>query len=203
MILYLCSEEYYNLPSIVQMERQITDIHTASNRWNQMEHLYEMYYRPMYAYALAMMESEVEAEDAVASVMQTVWEDWMSDHPRLSNPTKGMLMTAVRNRCLDMLRHSKVEDRYISMLRATEGMDDDEGVEEFEDRIRRVEVAVEQLPESARRVLECTYYKKMTYRETAQSLGISEAAVKKQMMRTYRLLREMLKMLVLWYLLPW
>lgn len=41
-------------------------------------------------------------------------------------------------------------------------------------------------------ILRCTYYDKLTYRETAEKLGISENMVHKHMLKVFKQLRKLL-----------
>lgn len=180
--------------SLIQQQTQ-----SEQDIWLKMERVFDLYYQKLYVYAYAMLCDEDEAKDIVSGVMQTLWEDWKGDTPRMANPTAGMLYTLVRNRCLDILKHEKVKERYEAMIEATGEMADEEDVEEFERRIDDVREAVDRLPENSKRVLMCTYYKKMSYRETAEMLGMSENMVRKHMVKAFRLLRDMLKFIILWY----
>lgn len=167
--------------------------------WQKMENLFYVFYQKLYVYAMGMLDDEEESMDVVSSVMQTIWEDWNNDTPKMSNPSSAMMYTMVRNRCLDILRRTKVKEKYAFTIEATSDFSDDDEVLEFEDRISEVYEAVKRLPAKTRKVLECTYYEKMTYRETAEFLGISENMVRKHMIKAFKLMREMLKMLILWY----
>lgn len=171
----------------------------AHDLWQKMENLFSVFYQKLYVYAMGMLDDEEESMDVVSSVMQIIWEDWNNDIPKMTNPSSAMMYTMVRNRCLDILRRTKVKEKYALMIEATSEFSDDEEVREFEERITEVQEAVKQLPAKTRKVLECTYYDKMTYRETAAFLGISENMVRKHMVKAFRLMREMLKMLILWY----
>lgn len=175
------------------------NLDNEEDMWLRMERLFDLYYQKLYVYAYAMVCDDDDARDVVSEVMQTVWEDWNCDAPRMQNASGGILYTLVRNRCLDMLKHEKVKGRYEAMMEATGEMADEEDVEEFERRIDDVREAVDRLPENSKRVLMCTYYKKMSYRETAEMLGMSENMVRKHMVKAFRLLREMLKFIILWY----
>lgn len=112
-----------------------------------------------------------------------------------------MMYTMVRNRCLDILRRMKVKEKYALAIDSTSEFADDDEVREFEERITEIHEAVKRLPVKIRKVLECTYYEKLTYRETAELLGISENMVRKHMVKAFKLMREMLKMLIFWYML--
>lgn len=156
----------------------------------RMELLYEKYYTRLYLYAQTFLNDEEEAKDIVEDVFQAVWEGWKKDPKRLSSPSSAFFYTAIRNRCLDFLRHEKASENYTAMMKATEPLTTDTDVEDFEKRITRLCDAIRQLPAEDQRVLHHVYFKKMSYREAAQHLGMSENMVHKHMAKAFRLLRE-------------
>jgi len=164
-----------------------------------MEEVFDLYYQRLYIYAVSMLNDEDEARDVVSGVMQSIWEDWHSERPKYLTPTVSVLYTMTRNRCLDILRHSKSKERYIAMMQATSDMADDGEAAEFEERLLAVKNAVDKLPEKTRNVLICTYYKKLSYKETALELDITENVVHKHMTKAFKLLKDLLKIVIIWY----
>lgn len=156
----------------------------------RMELLYKKFYRKLYLYAQTFLGNEDESKDVVGDVFQMVWEDWQQDGGRFSDPSGAFFYTTVRNRCLDNLRHTQASEHYADMLRATSPMLTDERVVEYERRIAQLHEAVLALPEPSRSVLRCVYYKKFSYRQTAEHLGMSENMVHKHMLKVFRLLRQ-------------
>lgn len=159
-----------------------------------MEHLYTTFYRSLYLYALTFLADEEGAKDVTGSVFQTVWEKTLAGTLQQDVHTvEGFLYTSVRNRCLDTLRHNKAMDRYVRMKSATEPITTDEAAMEFELRVQQVKAAIERLPEPEKTTLTYTYFKKLTYRQTAEKLEMSENMVHKRMNKVFKTLRGMLK----------
>lgn len=158
----------------------------------RMEQLYKQFHTRLYLYALTILDNEDDAKDTVSDVMQQIWEQWHADGTEECIPGAAFLYTAVRNRSLDRLRHSKVTGRYAEAMRATEAFDDDGQAEEYETRVERIRHAISQLPEPGQTVLRHTYFKNLTYKQTAEILGMSENMVHKHMIRMFRLLREIM-----------
>lgn len=165
--------------------------HSVSNL-EEMELLYKKFYVLLYRYAQTFLDDEDEAKDVVGDVFQRLWESWQDteEHPA---PSASFLYTAVRNRCLDKLRHSKACDNYASLVKATESMTTDNEVEEFEKRITKLRCAIDKLPSYSQMVLRSVYFQHLSYKETAAQLNMSENMVHKHMVKAFRLLREMSK----------
>lgn len=159
-----------------------------------MEHLYKKFYQPLYLYARTFLADEEGAEDVTGSVFLTMWEKTLDGTLQQDERTVvGFLYTSVRNRCLDMLRHAHAMERYARMKAGTEPIATDEAAADFERRVERVKAAIERLSEPEKTILESTYFKKLTYRQTAEYLGMSENMVHKRMGKIFKTLRGMLK----------
>ncbi|MBP5205424.1 MAG: sigma-70 family RNA polymerase sigma factor [Bacteroidales bacterium] len=59
-------------------------------------------------------------------------------------------------------------------------------------RVQMLQLAVEQLPEKYRKVVELRYYQELSYDEIAQQLGLSLSNVKIQLMRAKNMLSEIM-----------
>ena len=160
----------------------------------RMEALFKRFYKPLYLYALTFLCDEEQAKDITGGVFQTVWE--MLREGSLTPDDRqavGFLYTTVRHRCLDKLRHDKAIDRYTRLQVGTTPLGTEEEVMEFEQRIQQVKEAIEQLPEPEKSILKCTYFRKMTYRETAEVLHTSVNMIHKRMSIVFKMIRKMLK----------
>ena len=160
----------------------------------RMEALFKRFYKPLYLYALTFLCDEEQAKDITGGVFQTVWE--MLREGSLAPDDRqavGFLYTTVRHRCLDKLRHDKAIDRYTRLQVGTTPLGTEEEVMEFEQRIQQVKEAIEQLSEPEKSILKCTYFRKMTYQETAELLHTSVNMIHKRMNKVFKMMREMLK----------
>lgn len=160
----------------------------------RMEALFKRFYKPLYLYALTFLCDEEQAKDITGGVFQTAWE--MLREGSLTTDDRqavGFLYTTVRHRCLDKLRHDKAIDRYTRLQVGTTPLGTEEEVMEFEQRIQQVKEAIEQLPEPEKSILKCTYFRKMTYRETAELLHTSVNMIHKRMSIVFKMMRKMLK----------
>ena len=69
----------------------------------------------------------------------------------------------------------------------------DDSVKEYEQRITELRNAIDNLPEAGQTILKYCYFKKFTYKETAETMDISITMVHKHMLKVFKTLREMLK----------
>jgi RNA polymerase sigma-70 factor (ECF subfamily) len=162
---------------------------TNNNDIDKMRRLYEQFYDRLFLYARTFLDDVEESRDVVSETFQTVWERWQND---VRDPGSSYLYTIVRNRCLDRLRRSKASINYREEAIHSEAFSNDEEVQEFEKRVSLIHQAAESLDEPGRTILRCTYYDKLTYRETAEKLGISENMVHKHMLKVFKQLRKLL-----------
>ncbi len=159
-----------------------------------MERLYSQFYRRLYLYALTFVGDADEADDIVSDLFSDLWQQWQASAAEIKPPPSNYLYTSVRNRCLDWLRHSKVHANYIRLTEATaETFDNAEEVKEYERRIAEIARVINTLPEPKKSILDCCYFKHLTYRQTAEKLGLSVVSVKKHIMGVFKMLRKALK----------
>lgn len=160
----------------------------------RMEALFKRFYQPLYLYALTFLREEEQAKDITGGVFQTVWE--MLREGSLNPDDRqavGFLYTTTRHCCLDKLRHDKAIDRYTRLQAGTIPLSTEEEVMDFEQRIQQVKEAIERLPEPEKSILKCTYFKKMTYQETAELFHTSVNMIHKRMNKVFKMMRKMLK----------
>jgi len=146
-------------------------------------------YRLMYRLAFSILEDPDLAKDAVQQVFARVWQN----KPDLSlENIKGYLLAATKNRCVNMIRDKarrKNHDKHIC-----------ESLYDNLDKSHKDELMVElykaissELTEQDQRVIFLHYDMDLTYKETANALGISPSAVNKHITNSLEKLRKTLK----------
>jgi len=134
--------------------------------------LFALYYRQLCVYALHYVGTNEAAEDIAQECFVTLWQK-QPDYPR------AFLYTAVRNRCIDYLRHARLPMAEVEPRDLENIISDDEALRrsEYEARLWK---AIDQLPDRQRQVLLMSKRDGMKYREIARELGISERTVEHQ-----------------------
>lgn len=163
---------------------------------NALEALYKNYFVSLCTYAAELTGNIAAAEDIVSELYCFLWE-----HRKqiiIKESLKSYLFRAVRNRCLNHLKHQKTIQKYITESKSMEAQVDEINLEylkknrELEniDISERIIKAVDKLPDQARVIFKLKRQEGRTYDEIAKELNISINTVRKQMSRALTKLRQ-------------
>ena len=108
------------------------------------------------------------------------------------NDRGGWIYTAVRNACLNRLKHLQVEHDNARAIYEATLADMESNYQEHEALLQKAEMIARSLPEPTCTILRLCYYEHLTYREVAEQLGISPDTVKKHISKALRTLREVM-----------
>jgi RNA polymerase sigma-70 factor (ECF subfamily) len=145
--------------------------------------LFRNYYRPLCIYALHYLHDVEQVEDVVQDCFVRLLE--ATNEPQNS---RAWLYTAVRNRCIDLLRQhnpllTDIQPKDLDGL-----ISDDEAQERSFSEARLWE-AIDGLPSRCREIFLLSKRDGLTYREIAQRLGLSEKTVEHQVSKALKRLR--------------
>lgn len=144
----------------------------------------------MFRYAQSLLLSSAEAEDAVHDLLERLWREHERLAPRRN--LDALVMAAVRNRCYDLLRKRRADERRDDTLgRGSERMTTSDA-ERWEARelVRR---AMASLPARQREALHLKDIEGYPTGEVAELLGCDEAQVRVILSRARHTMREVLK----------
>ena len=135
--------------------------------------------------ALSLLHEEDEARDVVHEVFLRLWEsDVKIDSPN------AYIIRAVRNSCLSRIKRLDMRERIRSQLMLEPPPDDFD----YERRNEEVLVAMQKLlTPRERQVVDKIYSEGLTYKDTADSLGVSVAAINKNIVGALKKLRTHFK----------
>ena len=151
------------------------------------EEIYTGHYTRLYYYALHIVNDESVAKDILNDVFAALWKNIATVKPEQIN---AYLLTSVRNRSVDHLRHLIMQDQYSDEYLHTV----DEYYDDYNDeKDRIVEEMLAQLSPPTDEILEMCYLKRMKYAEVAEKLDISTSTVKKHIVKALKILRERYK----------
>ena len=155
--------------------------------------LYRHFYKALAGYALQLVGEEAVAEDMVQEVMAATWQQRRTF--RTEGLLKAYLFNAVRNECINHLRHAQVQQRHITNIeqhyREMHTTADGELTEHKEELYRQLFMAIDHMPQKQREVfLQIMEGKKNN--EIANALQVSINTVKKMRQRGMDRLRQML-----------
>ena len=163
--------------------------------------IFETYYPRLLRFAMEYIGDRHEAENILQNVFMKLWEKRAS-LPMDTN-LNAYLLTMVKNRCMDFLKHQQIVNRYHINRQAELQREMDfnyYAISKFnpeqmdiETLEQLVEKAIGELPEQCRKVFEFSRYNGLKYKEIAERLGISVKTVETHMSNALKTLRITLK----------
>lgn len=178
-------------------------LHSALGK-SQFESLFKELFPYLCSYAQQYVGDADTAQDICQKVFIRLWERRADVDPGKS--VKAYLFTAVKNRCLNYLRdHKKYRSRVLDLDCGDFDLFSQEDHLALEELQRRIDRAMDALPEKCRLVFEMSRYRGMKYREIADELGIAQKTVEAHMSKAIKSLRLELKdyQLILLFLFEW
>ncbi|MDR1602061.1 MAG: RNA polymerase sigma-70 factor [Tannerella sp.] len=156
--------------------------------------LFNAYYKDMVLFGGKFLPQQDACEDIVQSIFLKLW------HERatlvIDTSLKSWLLRAVRNACLDEIRHRNIvlehESYVLSSLRPDD-LADTENVILYSDLQRHLQRALERMPEASREAFELNRFEGLKYREIAVRLNVSERTVEERIGRAIGFLRKYLR----------
>ena len=178
----LSLEEYSN--------EDLFELVQTKDSYPTFEKLYKRLYSMLISHAFRYMRSTQQADDMVSEVFYKIWK--RRSEIRMNSSLQSYLYTSVRNKCLDHLRSENRVERC-----------DDDVLLDFdaktatphqytvgEELKKRIENAIEALPNDRRRIFKMSRDNGLKYKEIAAILGISIKTVETQMGRALKHLRN-------------
>ena len=159
-------------------------------RKQKLETLFRQHYRQMYRLATMLLHDDAESKDIVHDVFAQLLASSAELHEETAT---AFLLTSVRNRCLNVIRGRKIQERvqrlYLLDLDTTI-IPPDLFREEAKALIEGIGLL---MPPVCREVVELHFRDGLTFREIALRLGVSETTVYKHLRHALQQLREHLK----------
>jgi RNA polymerase sigma-70 factor (ECF subfamily) len=140
--------------------------------------LYDRHCGSLLATAVRILGSQREAEDLVHDVLLEAWQK-AGDYDRARGSVRTWLLVRLRSRALDRwrragrIRTQTMEARTLDDVLPALGDDPGQTLDHA-----RVRLAVRELPEPQRRVLELAYFEGLSSTEVAEQLAIPIGTVK-------------------------
>ena len=141
----------------------------------EIESLFKTHYAQMYHLALTLLFDESESKDVVSDVFASLLS---SKVVMRADNAKAFLLTSVHHRCMNVLQHKQVQERFTRLLAEDTGpLISDNTAErqmQMEELIRYVQ---DNLSPLAQEVFRLRYLKEMTCQEVAEALNVSRQTV--------------------------
>ena len=153
----------------------------------EFEDIYRQHYAKMYRLARTMLYDADESKDVVSDIFARLLRGGvMPDSDRM----EGYLMTAVRNRCRDVLSHKSMRER-VERLFLQESMQSHIVSMNDDDRLERLMQFIEaELPPLSQQICRLRFLSEMSYEEVAQAAGVSKVTVYNHLSQSLQRIRE-------------
>ena len=153
----------------------------------EFEDIYRQHYARMYRLARTMLYDADESKDVVSDIFARLLRD--GDRPQ-KDRMEGYLMTAVRNRCRDVLSHKSIRER-VERLFLQESMQSHIVSMNDDDRLERLMQFIEaELPPLSQQIFRLRFLREMSYEEVAQAAGVSKVTVYNHLSQSVQRIKE-------------
>ena len=153
----------------------------------EFEDIYRQHYAKMYRLARTMLYDADESKDVVSEVFARLLRDCYRPQ---KDKMEGYLMTAVRNRCRDVLCHKSMQER-VEKLFLQESMQCQIVSMNDDDRLERLMQFIEaELPPLSQQIFRLRFLREMSYEEVALSLGVSKVTVYNHLSQSLQRIKE-------------
>jgi RNA polymerase sigma-70 factor (family 1) len=153
------------------------------------ENIFNLNYQVILNYLFYLSGDSGLSEDLVQDVFLQLWEkrDEVKDET-----VRAFLFTIARNSFLKSTRRQKYDLKFRSEYFIENEHESPEYLMEMKEFDRKLQEVIAALPEKSRVVFLMNRMDGITYREIAESLGVTVKAVEKQMSRALSIIREKL-----------
>lgn len=160
------------------------------------DQIFQKYYQPLFMYGLKFIDDESEVHDILQEVFVTVWEN--QKHKLEESHLKSYLFKAVRNGCLNFLRHKMVVSKHVEkqkvilpLLELDFYKSGEKSLIEKQD-LEIIHKAINSLSSEYREVIELSRFEGLKNKEIAEKLQIPERTVETRLYRALSALRKKL-----------
>lgn len=141
----------------------------------EFENIYRQHYAKMYRLARTMLYDADESKDVVSDIFARLLRE--KYHPQ-QHQLEGYLMTAVRNRCRDVLIHKSMRERVEKLFLQESQQSNVISTNTDDDRLERLVQFVEsELPPLSQQIFQLRFLRELSYEEVAQATGVSKVTV--------------------------
>ncbi len=153
----------------------------------EFENIYRQHYARMYRLARTMLYDVDESKDVVSDIFARLLRE--KYQPQQSQ-MEGYLMTAVLNRCRDVISHKSIRKR-VEKLFLQESMQCQIVSMNDDDRLERLMQFIEsELPPLSQQIFRLRFLSEMSYEEVAQAAGVSKVTVYNHLSQSVQRIKE-------------
>lgn len=156
--------------------------------------LFLKYHQPLFHYTLKFIEDENDALDLVQDVFVAIWE--RGQHRLLDAEVKAYLFTAVKNSCLNYIKHQIVVKKFIhhaalqlKEMEAAYYLSGENSLIEKE-ALQKIDSAIDSLTDIYKQVIRLSRFEGLKNKEIAELLNIPVRTVETRIFRAITQLKD-------------
>ena len=173
----------------VQSDGCINSVERGGIGRSQIESLFKTYYTQMYHLALTLLFDEAESKDVVSDVFASLLSGKVVMR---ADKAKAFLLTSVHHRCMNVLQHKQVQERFARLL--TENTDiqliSSNAAEEQMQMEELMRYVRDNLSPLEQQIFRLRYLKEMTCQEVAEALNVSRQTVHTHLKQSVEKIRK-------------
>jgi RNA polymerase sigma-70 factor (ECF subfamily) len=176
---------------MTRQEENILFEKTRAGDEKAFEALFRHYYPQLCLYAARVLKNPSAAEEIVQELFVRLWEK--REETQIDTSVKNYLFRAVKNHCLNYIKHNQIKNEYSQKIQAESRVEDaGEDIETQTELFQKIEESIAALPEKRQEIFRLSRQEGLKYREIADKLNISIKTVETQMGLAIKTLREKL-----------
>ncbi len=155
------------------------------------ESLFKEHYSPLVHFAFQYVNDGDEAEEIVQQMFTKLWA--ANKSIEINTSAKSYLYGAVRNACLNYIKHESVKQSHAEFARRNMSISTTTDFLELDELTEAIEAAYSKIPEKCLEVFQLSRGEGKKYHEIAEIQQVTIKTVEKQMSKALKILREELR----------
>ncbi len=153
------------------------------------EQLFTEKFSVLCAYANHFVNDLDASQDIVQDVLFHLWE--IKEQLPIDIPPRALLFKSVQNKCLNHIKHKKVEEKYSeSVLNQPQNIMYEQHISESTTLHEVLRKGIDMLPPERKKIFIMQRYDELSYKEIAERLDISVKTVENQIGKALQFLRN-------------
>lgn len=149
------------------------------------------FYPALCVFAGRYIASAETCEDIVQDTFLYIWKN--CKRIEIVSSFKNLLITSVKNSCMDYLRKQAVRQNYAGKEISVETTDSPEEVYTIFELEEKLNAALAKLPDNVRKAFQMSRFENMTYKQIAEEMSVSPKTVEAYISKALSVLRTELK----------
>ena len=151
------------------------------------DRMFNEWYAQFVYFAYYFVNDVEVCRDIVSDAFEYLWRNY----DKIEEVTaKTYLYTIIRTRCIDYLRKQNIHEEYVEFPLPSSPRTIEIDSQHSDSRVLRIRKAMEKLTPYNYHILEACSLHKKKYKEVAEELNVSVAAIHKNIVKALRILRE-------------